>query len=183
MTKITLALAAAILAGTTVSNAANAGGVRLGFGFPLGSFVAHSTQKYSQGGGSAYRHNNKYDRRTVSRDHQQPKKRAHRKVEVAESERKVTKPQKPANTVKTAKLEKPNVTSDAPAVVAPDSSTGQTAAITPAPEAIKVVKVDTPKLDNAEQIEREASKIHDNGKRVCRKFSAAVNGLVDVPCE
>ena len=48
MTKTTLALAAALLAGTTLTSAANAGGVRVGFGFPLGSFVAHSNQSYSE---------------------------------------------------------------------------------------------------------------------------------------
>ena len=47
MTKTTLALAAALLAGTTLTSAANAGGVRVGFGFPLGSFIAHSNQSYS----------------------------------------------------------------------------------------------------------------------------------------
>ena len=47
MTKTTLALAAALLAGTTLTSVANAGGVRVGFGFPLGSFIAHSNQSYS----------------------------------------------------------------------------------------------------------------------------------------
>ena len=47
MTKIAFALAAAVLAGTTMTNAANAG-VRLGFGFPLGSFIAHSRRITAQ---------------------------------------------------------------------------------------------------------------------------------------
>jgi hypothetical protein len=49
MTKITLSLAAALIAGTTMmTSAANAGGLRLGFGFPLGSFVAHPNENYSE---------------------------------------------------------------------------------------------------------------------------------------
>ena len=48
MSKSALALAAAVLAATTLSNAANAGGIRLGFGFPLGSFVAKLFQDSSR---------------------------------------------------------------------------------------------------------------------------------------
>src|SRR3954453_7296059 len=50
MTKTTLALAAVLIAGSTMmTGAANAGGIRVGFGFPLGSFVAHPNQNYSDG--------------------------------------------------------------------------------------------------------------------------------------
>ncbi|MBN9246353.1 MAG: hypothetical protein J0I81_02695, partial [Hyphomicrobium sp.] len=64
MTKIAFALAAAVLAGTTMTNAANAG-VRLGFGFPLGTFIAHSAENLSA---RDYRRNDRP--RTVRRDYQ-----------------------------------------------------------------------------------------------------------------
>ena len=47
MNRTAFAIAAALLAGTTLTSAANAGGLRVGFGFPLGSFIAHSNQNYS----------------------------------------------------------------------------------------------------------------------------------------
>ncbi|MEQ1653470.1 MAG: hypothetical protein ABL897_13350, partial [Hyphomicrobium sp.] len=47
MTKTALTLAAALLTCTTLSSAAEAGGIRVGFGFPLGSFVARPHQSYS----------------------------------------------------------------------------------------------------------------------------------------
>ena len=57
MSKSALALAAAVLAATTLSNAANAGGIRLGFGFPLGSFVAKPFQDSSRDVSRSYQKN------------------------------------------------------------------------------------------------------------------------------
>ena len=91
MTKTTLAaLAAALLAGSTFSATANAGGgVRVGFGFPLGSFVAHPHQNYNQS--SSYGYKKSCDKpvraaRHIERE-EAPVRKAHRaapKVEVAE---------------------------------------------------------------------------------------------------
>ncbi|MEQ1719366.1 MAG: hypothetical protein ABL907_25815 [Hyphomicrobium sp.] len=50
MTTKALTLAALMLATSTFSNAAEAGGVRLQFGGPLGSFVAHPTMSSGPGG-------------------------------------------------------------------------------------------------------------------------------------
>jgi hypothetical protein len=89
MTKTTLALAAALLAGTALTSAAHAGGIRLGFGFPLGSFIAHSNQNYSSAPSySARKHCDKPERvaRHVERNEAQVHKvsRPKHKVEVAE---------------------------------------------------------------------------------------------------
>jgi hypothetical protein len=91
MTKTTLTLAAALLAGTTLSSAANAGGVRVGFGFPLGSFVAHEHQNYTPAPTSNYRAEKHCDKPVRAARHEEreeaPVRKAHRpapKVEVAE---------------------------------------------------------------------------------------------------
>ncbi len=247
MTKKTLALAATIIATATLSNAANAGGLRvgLGFGFPLGSFVAREHQSDT---GHSYKQHNSYSKpRAVARNHhddEAPVRKAKRaapkpapkvevaeapvrkvkrvapKVEVAEAPRprkivklpKVSKPVAEPVEVKTAKLEDPaTVTDETPSIYVPETPpaavesnvTGtqstpavtRTAAVTvepdPAATAAEPVKaepetVETPKVEKTAEVKTEPkakSDVPATVKRLCRRFSAAIAGLIDVPCE
>jgi hypothetical protein len=212
MTKSTLTLAAALLAGTTLSSAANAGGIRVGFGFPLGSFIAHSAQSYNAEP-SYGRHCDKPSH--VARHEEY---RPAHKVDVADDEpapRKIKKTPKietadetPASApIKTAKLEDKNVVSDVtPSIYVPETPvtnfTGTqstpspltTSSTTPAvvkdeakvdePKVEKVEKIDkVEKTDSADKDEPKAKIASSTAKRLCRRFSAAVAGLIDVPCE
>ncbi|NOT71639.1 MAG: hypothetical protein HOP09_10270 [Hyphomicrobium sp.] len=243
MTKATVALAAALLACTTLSSAAEAGGVRVGFGFPLGSFVARPHQSYSAAP-SYERHcakTQRVARHTERNEALVHKVRRAKKVEVAEAPapRKIKRapkvevaeaapaPRKIKRTpkievaekpvIKTAKLEDKSVASDAApsvyvpeataaatppadvkttapatvttAAVAPATSTDvstTTAPAAPAATAIKEeVKVEAPKAEKVEKTEKAEAKIKlpTDVKRLCRRFSAAIAGLIDVPCE
>jgi hypothetical protein len=143
MTKTISTLAALFLATSALSSAAEAGGVRLSFGGPRGSFTAHERLSDGPAGTARYarphcdkpsyaskpsysvsRHNSDDDARRSVR----------KKVEVAEApvhktprkpkvyiEKEDTKPE-----VKTAKLEDKSVISDAaPAITIPQSPTAQ----------------------------------------------------------
>lgn len=192
MTKTTLALAAALLAGTTLTGTANAGGIRLGFGFPLGSFVAHPTQSYA-GDGYGYRRHCDRERATrrVYRAEATPVRKIKRvrKVDVAET-KPVTAP-----VVKTAKLEdklqsNPATTTEiAKTTDITTSSTTPTGTTTNTPAA-STAKTDAPKTDTVATADKtstdaksDAVKPATETKQVCRRYSAAIAGLVDVPCD
>jgi hypothetical protein len=197
MTKTALALAAALLAGTTLTSAANAGGIRVGFGFPLGSFVAHPNQSYSGGG---------YDRHCA-------KERRARRIYQAEAApvRKIKRPRKidvasvkPVSApVKTAKLED-KLASD-PATTTEiaktsDVTTGSATAASPAPAATATATTpaittpaksttDTTKTDNVATADKTPTDekvglktATSEAKQICRRYSAAIAGLIDVPC-
>lgn len=192
MSKIALTVAAVLIAGTTLSSAANAGGLRLGFGFPLGSFVAKPFQGSSNHIGNGYKKKHEAPQYAAQRA---PKKAAP-KVQVAETPaaRKATKPVE----VKTATVETKSTTSDAPAVFVPETPATKTevkqvtvekltttAAI--APETTSNIKVEDTNVEKIEKVEVEEPKNSRNNstpeKQVCRKFSALVGGMVEVPCE
>jgi hypothetical protein len=194
MTKSTLALAAALLAGTTLTNAANAGGIRVGFGFPLGSFVAHSTQSYAGDGYGYRRHCDKerYARRRYQAAAVRTHKAKHpRKVDVAEVKR------TSAPVVKTAKLDdklesNPATTTEiaktssqpAPAKSATEPTTtvsATPAATAPATEASKTEKIATVEKTSTDG-KSDLKKLTSDVKQVCRRYSAAIAGLIDVPC-
>lgn len=141
MTKTISTLAALFLATSALSSAAEAGGVRLSFGGPLGSFTAHPTHSSGPGGTAKnYSHARSYAARN---DHcekparrlaqQRAKVYAHKapKIEVAEAPavRKIRKPKvvierphREAPEVKTAKLVDKDVVSDAaPSITVPES--------------------------------------------------------------
>ena len=218
MTKTTLAIAAALLAGTTLTSAANAGGVRLGFGFPLGSFVAHQNQSYTPSSGYE-KHCAKPAR--VARHHEEAApvrhvKRAAPKQEVAEAPapRKIKRAPKvevaeaaPAPRiakvkpveVQEARLEDKTVANDAtPSIYVPETPVADvkgtqstpvevtTASIEPAPVATEA-KIETPAVEKTVTIEKDEPKakiaVSGEVKRLCRRFSAAIAGLIDVPCE
>lgn len=211
MTKNSLALAAVLLASTTLTGTANAGGLRvgLGFGFPLGHFVAHEMMHDS--GRPVYnkhcdkprvvaRSTRSYDddapaRKIVKRS---PKMEAAKPVEEKEVE------------VKTAKLEDKTTATDAtPVIYVPDTppvsnitgtqstpSSLRTAALTTdapstattEPAKTDSAKAETPKVE-AKTEKTETAKTEDEPKskgnlqKLCRRFSAAIAGLIDVPCE
>ena len=183
MTRTALTIAVALIAGTTLSNAANAGGVRLGFGFPLGSFVAKPFQGSSLGGG--YGHKKSYKKPTyAARKAPRPAQ-----VDVAETRQVKAKPAP----VKTANVETKTIATDAPTVYVPttpvkaeETKTQETAALTPeTAEQETEVKVDNSRNEKVEKVEAEQPTTEENSstKRVCRKFSAVVGGLVEAPCE
>jgi hypothetical protein len=186
MTKTTLTLAAALLAGTTLTSAANAGGIRVGFGFPLGSFIAHSNQSYAGG----YDRNCAKERRARRTYHAEAapvrKIKRPRKVEVAAA--------KAASVpvVKTAKLED-KLASD-PATTTEiaktsDVTTGSTTPASTTPTTTDTAKTDTTKTDKVATADKtqtdektDVQKATSEAKQICRRYSAAIAGLVDVPC-
>lgn len=187
MTKITIALAAALLAGTTLTSAANAGGIRVGFGFPLGSFIAHSNQSYAGGGYDPNCAKERRARRTYQAKAAPVRqfKRA-KKIDVA-SVKPVSAP-----AIKTAKLE--DTPKNDPATKTDSATTsGVTAgSTTPASPALATTTTDTAKTETkaptivtAEKTpteKTEVKKAETETKQICRRYSAAVAGLVDVPC-
>jgi hypothetical protein len=142
MTKTTLTLAALMMATSALSSAAEAGGVRLQFGGPLGSFVAHPHLSSGPGGtmrNQRYAHQPSYHkpafakpsylgRRPHEDDAPAHKVVRHKapKVEAAEAPV-VRKIRKPA-AVQIAKVEDASVISDAaPAIFVPQSPDPATA--------------------------------------------------------
>lgn len=242
MSKKTLALAAALLATSMLSNAANAGGLRvgLGFGFPLGNFTAREHQSDTR---SAYAKPGCAKSRAAASRSYAPApvkhvKRAAPKVEVAEAPvrkikrapkvevaeapaprpRKIAKVARPeiekTVEIKTAKLDdKTTINDAAPSIYVPDAPAAAdpkfngtqstpapvtTAAITPAtadavatnaePVKVDVVKDEPAKVEKTVEAKPEpAAKakadLPATAKRLCRRFSAAIAGLIDVPCE
>lgn len=212
MTKTALTLAAALLAGTTLSNAANAGGIRLGFGMPLGSFVAHSNQSYNSKPSSGYGEKKCAKKAAPARHyvkHEEPAPRkvvkhtAPKKIEVAEEApvRHIKKAVKAPVAVQTATLEDKAIISDAaPSIVVPETPpaaevsgtqstpaietanvTTETAALVTEEVKTEPAKVETAKVETEEP--KRKINLTSEAKRVCRRFSAAIAGLIDVPCE
>lgn len=171
MTKTISTLAALFLATSALTSGAEAGGVRLSFGGPLGSFTAH--EKLSDGPAGTARYSRPHCEKpsyasraraySVARhqdDDDAPARRAVRKapkVEVAEKaaprkpkvyiEKQETKPE-----VRTAKLEDNTVISDAaPAITVPESPAVQAqfsgTQSTPAP--VTPAKTQTASLEQA----------------------------------
>jgi hypothetical protein len=205
MTKTTLALAAALLAGTTLTSAANAGGVRVGFGFPLGSFVAHSNQSYSgesYGSGRSNCHKPRYAARRQYEAAAAPVRKIKRAPKAAVAY-KVSKPE-----VQTAKLEDKLITNDettteiaktpASEISGTQSTANTTTAVldkepakTSTTTTPATAKVEAPKVEKVATVEKTETSVKTEqktisvpaAKRVCRRFSAAIAGLVDVPCQ
>jgi len=186
MTRFTLSLAAALLAGTTLTSAANAGGIRVGFGFPLGSFIAHSAQNYPDDGYARRQERRHTARRTYQADAAPARKikRASKPavaaarpasppaVQTAKLEDRLTS--NPATTTeiaKTSNVSTASVTPAEPATVTPASNTAttetKTTTVAAADKPEPVAKAKTPASD---------------AKQVCRRYSAAIAGLIDVPC-
>jgi hypothetical protein len=190
MTKITFALTAALLAGTTLTQAANARGIRVGFGFPLGSFVAHPTQSYAEDGYGYGRHcdRKRYVRRSYHADAAPARKvKRHRKIDVAETKHaaySVIKAVKlesklennPATTTEIAKTN--SNTSDGNSSTPPTTTASITPAATETSKTETVAAVAKTSTDEKADLNTATTA----AKQICRRYSAAIAALVDVPC-
>ncbi len=156
MTKIRLALVTAIFAATAMlTSTAEAGmKVRLGFGFPLGSFTAHGNS-----GGSYSGHYRK-------ERHHHVRRKVRDDVEVT---RKSTAAKTVAKAEPEAKVETDNEVTES------ENSSISTAAIAPVEEPT-TVEVETPKTQAADE-PKSAKKLD------CKKFFPSVGMTLTVPCE
>ncbi|MFT3731564.1 MAG: hypothetical protein QM780_09135 [Hyphomicrobium sp.] len=172
MTKITLAFAA-LLAGTTMTSVANADAVRVGFGFPLGSFVAHSNQNYS------------------ARDFARPERP--RYVRAADQDdapaRKIAKVKRPvvaeAPAVQTAKLESKTESDPATTTVIEKTPVAKSDATPAKTTTASIASAEVKPSVNSENdaAKTDADTATAASKHVCRRYSPAIAALVDVPCE
>jgi hypothetical protein len=172
-----------------LTSAANAGGIRVGFGFPLGSFIAHSAQNSMDDG-----YSRRYERRQRSYRAETAPVRKAKPVSKVATAKPVAKP-----VIKTAKLEDklasdPATTPDI--AKTSDVTTGSTTQTSPTPasnaapavttnttaatETAKVEKVAT--VDKTQTEEKSDAAKAAPEKQICRRYSAAIAGLVDVPC-
>lgn len=202
MSKFAIALAAAaLLAAPSFSSTAEAGGIRLGFGFPLGSFVARPHQSY--GGPSGYQQycakkEARQARIAAARQQEMAARKAQAQKMAAAERAAEIKRAKAAEAIQTAKVEtKPVTTEAAPTVYVPvntatteTTQVANTAATTTTTEPAKTAALEpvaekAPVVEEAktEKVEKSTVKVSATAKRVCRKFSAAIAGLIDVPCE
>jgi hypothetical protein len=164
MHKSLIAIATALLAATTLfASAAEAGmKVRLGFGFPLGSFTAHGNS-----GGSYSKHSRK--------------KRHHYVRRQVKDKVKVTKKSTATKSVAKAEPEPKIVTVDE--VAETENSSISTAAIAPVEK--------TATEDGAEAApepvagpETKPAEVPKSAKKLdCKKFFPSVGMTLSVPCE
>lgn len=180
MTKTAFALAA-LLAGTTMTTAAKADAVRLGFGFPLGSFVAHSNENYSR---RDYRRAERpqYVRREVRGE--APARKVTAKVrkpvtEVAEASIKPAPAPAPKRDDKLASDPATTTVVEKTPITKSDAVPVVTASTNDVAKAEKPA-ADTPSMAKADA-ETTAAAVET--KHVCRRYSPAIAALVDVPCE
>jgi hypothetical protein len=164
MNKTLIALATALVAAATIlPTTAEAGfKVRLGFGFPIGGFTAHS------GGGGDYEYK-RHKRREVVR------RRAKEKVHVAK---------KPVRVEKViAKADPEPVTEAVQSENSSIATTPATAAAT-AEEKATETKVEAPAKSAEAEIEpNPAADAKTAGKLDCKKFFPSVGLTLSVPCE
>jgi len=181
MTKTTLAFAA-LIAGTTLASTANADGVRVGFGFPLGSFVAHSNEAFSG------RDVRQADRsRYVRREYDAEAARKIAKVKQASRQEVAEAPvNKPVTAnVQTAKLEDKLASDPVTTTVIAKTPVATSDTTAPANEPKKTVNADnnaasdTPAAAKTDTASASVAEI----KHVCRRYAPAIAALVDVPCE
>jgi hypothetical protein len=178
-----VALASAILATASLASAAEAGGggVRLGFGGPLGTFVA--TPAHGGGGGGGY-HNKPSKRPPALQAARKPNLQAARKPEKPAHVAKVTQPDK-AEETKSVTAAVPSKTENAPAAtgssaliqgsIPADSSDEQPEAVNPTEPAADH-RAEAP----AETVTANTDKAPD--ETGCKKFIPAIGTTVSVGC-
>ena len=169
MTKISLALAAALIGSALVSTAEarGCGGGYSGFG---GGY----SRSYQSSPSNLYAR-----RQAVAQAH------AKAKAQAAARARQIAAKRDAAASVNVAKAD-PATTEAAPTIVIPDTPTvvkAETAA-TPAPLTTAALTPETDvKAEVAKPIQVKKAEAVNPDKKICRKFSAAINGLVEVACE
>jgi hypothetical protein len=208
MTKTALAtLAAAFLATTAFTSAADAG-VRVGFGFPLGSFVAHRFE--SQSASPNWHHSRQRSVIAAQKKRQalmaqQAKAEKMRKIHAAKlaAEKARIAAAKKKAAIETAKAE--DRTEAAPAIYVPDSPSVRGTQSTPAVQTATVeptevvaepvkeeIQTEPATTVQAETVEETSTteapakstvKVAERAKQVCRRFSALIGSLIDVPCK
>lgn len=183
MIKTTFALAA-LIAGSAVTSAAHADAVRVGFGFPLGSFVAHSNENYSA------RDFRRSERPRVARRDYEAEARARKIVKIRQApkadvaEATVKAPATPV--VTTAKLEDKLASDPAMTTVIEKTPVQTSEVATVSNEAKKTVNadnnaaIDKPAVANADAVTTTAAA---ETKHICRRYSPAIAELIDVPCD
>jgi hypothetical protein len=170
MSKLSVALIAALIAAATIfSSAAEAGfKIGLGFGGPLHAFNAHGN-----GGYKKHHHRRRYiARRIVKKEKVHVAKRKVSEPKVAKVEKKVSKPV----VVATVPVLEPEVIADS------ENSSITTAALDTAsvdPDTVTPVEV------KAETVEAKpaVSKPEKAAKLDCKKFFPSVGMTLSVPCE
>lgn len=186
MSKITFALAAALVAGTTMTSVANADAVRLGFGFPLGSFVAHSNEN---GSGRDYQ--------GVARRRSVPENTASRKIAKVKRPRaevaKTTIEPRVTRAVQTAKLESKlpadSVTTATTIEKTPVAKGDATLANTAAGSITATATSGTASAEKTASTDKSVASKVDTApaptatQHICRRYSPAIAALIDVPCE
>lgn len=236
MSKTINTLATLFVAAIAIPGAAEAGGIRLQFGGPLGTFVAHP--HLSSGPGGTMRNRSYAESRSSYSAHCKQRELAQarkaRQIEVARQTAQARKAREiaearrdkieiaeraavKAKAVQTAKLEDKLVASDAPAIFVPESPapdarfTGTQSTPAPARTAavdtneantgtgveaedktevvvLPVVEENEPKAAETTQatpVEAKPEKKETNttvAEKICRRFSAAIAGLITVPC-
>ena len=236
MSKTINTLATLFVAAIAIPGAAEAGGIRLQFGGPLGTFVAHP--HLSSGPGGTMRNRSYAESRSSYSAHCKQRELAQarkaRQIEVARQTAQARKAREiaearrdkieiaeraavKAKAVQTAKLEDKLVASDAPAIFVPESPapdarfTGTQSTPAPARTAavdtneantgtgveaedktevvvLPVVEENDPKAAETTQatpVEAKPEKKETNttvAEKICRRFSAAIAGLITVPC-
>lgn len=214
MFKLTNALAAALIAGAALTNTANsaaqAGGFRVGFGMPLGAFVAHSllseAQRQNQRG---YRHSRPaYDKPVHAK--KAPKQSVAQSRPAKPRIEKVAKAdKKPARVVAAAtnRVHKPVTTAalqsktvDTPPAAAATVATVATETPVTAPattELVELKAIDATPITTVTAVEaaptavtttddasaEKTVNISTTVKAVCRRYSPAIAAIVEVPCE
>ncbi|MBS0234095.1 MAG: hypothetical protein JSR99_11500 [Proteobacteria bacterium] len=183
MTKTTFALAA-LIAASALTSAAHADAVRVGFGFPLGSFVAHSNENYSA------RDFRRSERPRVPRrayEAQVParkivKIRQAPKADVAETT--VKAPATPV--VTTAKLEDKLASDPATTTVIEKTPVAKSDVAAVSNEAKETVNADNAVADDKPAVAKAdavTTTATAETKHVCRRYSPAIAQLIDVPCD
>jgi len=236
MSKTINTLATLFVAAIAIPGATEAGGIRLQFGGPLGTFVAHP--HLSSGPGGTMRNRSYAESRSSYSAHCKQRELAQarkaRQIEVARQTAQARKAREiaearrdkieiaeraavKAKAVQTAKLEDKLVASDAPAIFVPESPapdarfTGTQSTPAPARTAavdtneantgtgveaedktevvvLPVVEENEPKAAETTQatpVEAKPEKKETNttvAEKICRRFSAAIAGLITVPC-
>lgn len=225
MNRPALALAVAVITSTTLTNAAEAG-IRLGFGLPLGVFVASSLAQGAQR--SPYTGPRAADRMYAERKAREARIAAARRqaagkqqaaeiaarreaAAVAEArarkakQAEVAKDEATEAKVQTAVSDSKPLTEAAPAIFVPDAPAATSAAATSdqvaevatvgvIDDAVKIKAPTTQPVAPAAKTQKTASitenvetkpvaKPSTKSTAGCRRFSALVGALIDVPCE
>lgn len=214
MSKFTLTVAAAVIAVTSFANGAQAG-MKVGFGFPLGAFVASQHSPSGPGSSARRRHHSskkasrqraarqraaararakaKAQAQAKARAQAEARAKAHAKAEARAKARKaaVARAAARAKSQKVAASEQVEDTQDI------ETTTADIALPIKREDVIETGSTTTASDETAEKTVEMADVAHTTGspavevakpvaikvERLCRKFSATVAAMIEVPCD